>query len=87
MPITRTQVRLPDSTHEKLKNYAEKHQISMNEAIVQLVAGGVVEDTVYQLEDPDIYLEIIHEQLRSLSIDSLKKVMKLTSYLEQIEDL
>lgn len=87
MTITRTQVRFPDSTHEKLKTYAEKHSISMNEAIVKLVAGGIFEDSLMAHEDPDIYLDIIHDQLKGLSIESLKKVMKLTAYLEQMEDL
>lgn len=87
MSQIKTQVRFPDTTHEKLKNYADKHNISMNEAIVKLVAGGIFEDSLMVNEDPDIYLEIIHDQLKGLSVENLKKVMKLTAYLEQIEDL
>ncbi len=87
MSQIKTQVRLPDTTHEKLKTYADKHNISMNEAIIQLVAGGVLEDSLTNHEEPDVYLDIIHDQLKGLSINSLKKVMKLTAYLEQVEDL
>lgn len=87
MSITRTQVRIPDDIHVGLKQYATKHDCSMNEAITRLVGDGILMDSIKEPENKDEYLKIINTHLPNMSIKNIKEVCKLTAHLSNMESI
>ena len=87
MSITRTQVRIPDDIHVGLKQYANKHDCSMNEAITRLVGDGILMDSIKEPENKDEYLKIINAHLPNMSVRNIREVCKLTAHLSNMENI
>lgn len=85
--VVKSQVRYPSETHEQLIAFADKHGFSVNEAVVKLVGGGVLTDSIDEPESKDEYLALINKLLPQLSLSNTKKACMFISHLANMQSM
>ena len=85
--VVKSQVRYPSETHEQLIAFADKHGFSVNEAVVKLVGGGVLVDSIDEPESKDEYLTLINKLLPQLSLSNTKKACMFISHLANMQSM
>jgi hypothetical protein len=85
--VVKSQVRYPSETHKKLNEFAVKHGYSVNEAVVKLVSGGVLVDSIDEPNNKDEYLKSITELLPQLSLSNTKKACMFISHLANMQSM
>ena len=68
----RTQVRMPQDLYSDLMQYAEKNNISLNSAMIELIDKGLEQSA---MQEPSLRDEIVelHRQSREI-LDALKRL-------------
>lgn len=83
----RTQVRFDEMTYILLKDYCEKHKVSMNHAINELVHDGLHEDMFNEetQENKDLYVKIASKRLETLSVKEIKELCGLIVHISHLK--
>lgn len=83
----RTQVRLDKMTYVLLKDYCEKHKVSMNHAINELVHDSLHEDmfNADTQENKDLFIKIASKRLATLSVKEVRELCGLITHISQLK--
>lgn len=83
----RTQIRIDSENHELLKEYAQKNNLSLNEAMNLLIHDGIIEELFDEdnQENKQDFIDITCRRLQTLTTKEVRQICSLVVHISQLK--